>query len=273
MSTAPRYSALLFVLLLSSSPSFGAFRAFDCLWGGANEATGYTPPYVPGMGGVSLANAPSPPMNLGAPESRIPVQATPTTQSQLVQQANIPTITVPSGAVGAVGQPATSSVATVTLPHLPSGYELMYILPPKDVPSEQCPPRGTPAIAVQVVPPTTPGAIPVAVRTMTVSRPKIDYEWTYAPMSESTETLVKVVDPRTGRTLRTYCETDERRSLLPWPHRKEIVTYEQVTVQVATPLSPNAVRQLAPQTPAPPQTHQTGRPIIPPDGWTTTIID
>ena len=142
----------------------------------------------------------------------------------------------------------------------------MYILPPKEIPS-LCPPKGTPAVAVQVVPPTTPGAIPVAVRNMTVSRPKIDYEWTYAPMTEKTDTLVKVVDRRTGRTLRTYCEVDEHRSLLPWPHRKEVVTYEQVTVQVAVPLAPNAVRQLAPLT------QRTERPITLINELTTTVLD
>ena len=143
----------------------------------------------------------------------------------------------------------------------------MYILPPQEIPQELCPQRGTPAVAAQVVPPTTPGAIPVAVRTMTVTRPKIDYEWTYAPMTETTETLVKVVDQRTGRTVRTYCETDQRRSLLPWPHRKEVVTYEQVTVQVASPLSPDAVRQLVPL-----QMQRVERPIMPTGEMTTTVL-
>jgi len=267
MSIASFRNILFVALILSSSPAFAAIC--DFLWGGGNEATAYTTPYLPGMGGVSLANAPSPPMNLGAPDTRIPVQATPTTQPLFVQQSNIPTLTVPSGPVGAVGQPATSSVAGATLSSLPPGTELMYILPPKEIPPEHCPSQqGTPAVAAQVVPPTTPGAIPVAVRNMTVTRPKTDYEWTYAPMTEKTETLVKVVDKRTGRVLRTYCETDERRSLLPWPHRKEVVSYEQVTVQVATPLSPNAVRQLVPL-----QTQRTARPITPTNELTTTVLD
>jgi len=258
-------SLLLAVFMFSASSTFAAIC--DFLWGGSNEATAYTAPYFPGMGGVSLTNAPSPPMNLGAPDTQIPVQATPTTQPLLVQQSNVPMLTVPSGPVGAVGQPATSSAVTPALGSLPPGAELMYILPPKDIPSEQCPPRGTPAIAAQVVPPTTPGAIPVAVRNMTVTRPKINYEWTYAPMAETTGTLVKVVDQRTGRVLRTYCETSNHRSLLPWPHRKEIVSYEKVVVQVATPLSPEAVRQLTSQT------YRSERPIAPVNELTTTVLD
>ena len=274
-STALRniFSPLFFVVaFFSATATFGALC--DFFWGGGNQATAYTAPYYPGKGGVSLANVPSPPMNLGAPDGGIPVQATPTTQSQLVQQANIPTITVPSGPVGTVGQPATSPLATTTLSSLPPGSELMYILPPKEIPPEHRLSKGTPAVAVQVVPPTTPGAIPVAVKTMTVTRPKVDYEWTYAPIDESTETLVKVVDPRTGRVLRTYSETDKHRSLLPWPHRKEVITYEQVSVQVATPLSPEAVRQLVPvqPPPTPPITHQSGRPITPAAGSMTTIV-
>ena len=258
------------MFFFSASSTFGAFC--DLLWGGGNEATAYTAPYFPGRGGVSLANVPSPPMNIGAPDAGISVQATSTTRPLLVQQANIPTLTVPSGPVGAVGQPATSSAATATLSQLPPGSELMYILPPKEIPPEQCSPKGTPAIAVQVVPATTPGAVPVAVRSMTVSRPKIDYEWTYAPITESTETLVKVVDPRTGRTLRTFCETGERQSLLPWPHRKEVVSYEKVTVQVATPLSADAVQRLVSPPPVPPLAYGTGRPISSSEELTTTII-
>ena len=263
------FPAVFFVVFLfSTSSTFGALC--DFLWGGSNEATAYTAPYYPGKGGVSLANVPSPPMNLGAPDNGIPVQATPTTRPLLLQQANIPTLTVPSGPVGAVGQPATSPAETATLPNLPAGSELMYIMPPREIPPELCSPKGTPAVAVQVVPPTTPGAIPVAVRSMTVTRPKVGYEWTYAPITESTETLVKVVDPRTGRIVRTYCETGERQSMLPWPHRKEVVTYEQVTVQVATPLSPNAVPAPLPSTT--PLPYGTSRPAALPEGLTTTVI-
>ena len=254
----------------------------DFLWGGRNEATAYTAPYLPGMGRPTLANVQSPPMNLGAPNTGIPVQATTTTQPLVVQQSTIPTINVPTGPVGAVGQPATSASTTAALANLPPGAELMYILPPKEIPPELCSQKGTPAIAAQVVPPTTPGAIPVAVRQMTVTKPKVDYEWTYAPIRETTETLVKVVDPKTGRVLRTYCDSTERRSTLPWPHRKEVITYEQVTVQVATPLSPSAVRGLAPQpstlsapspqTSAAPMPYNVSRPIHSFNGLTTTVL-
>jgi len=263
-------------------PSVVQAAVCDFLWGGGNGATAYTAPYFPGAGRSNLADAQAPPMNLGAPGTGIPVQATPTTQPLIVQQSAIPTLNVPTGPVGAVGQPATSVAATATLANLPPGSELMYILPPKEIPSELCSQKGTPAVATQVVAPTTPGAIPVAVRQMTVTKPKVDYEWTYAPIRETTETLVKVVDPKTGRVLRTYCTSDERRSTLPWPHRKEIITYEQVTVQVATPLSPNAVRGLAPQpsnitapvpqTSSTPLPHNVGRPIQPFNGLTTTVL-
>ncbi len=231
----------------AASSLFGAGFG-DCLWGGRNEATYYTTPYTPGMGNVTLPVANAPGMNLGAPDPAIPVQGTASTQPINVQQANvptIPTIQVPTGPVGSVGQPATGRAATV-LPNLPPGTELMYVMPPTDIPPEQCSPKGNPAVATQVVDPTTPGAIPVAVRNMVVTRPKVERRWTYGTIKETTETLVKVVDPRTGKVVRTYCETDERESTLPWPHLKEEITYEQVTVAVATPLSPTALRSLTP---------------------------
>ncbi len=72
---------------------------------------------------------------------------------------------------------------------------------------------------------------------MTVRRPKVERRLSYSPITTKTETLVKVVDPRTGRVVRTYCNNDENTSTLPWLHVKETVTYEIVTVKVGTPIS------------------------------------
>jgi hypothetical protein len=49
--------------------------------------------------------------------------------------------------------------------------------------------------------------------------------------------LVKVVHPKTGKIVRTYCQTNEEQSALPWLHRKEVVSYETVTAKVGTPVS------------------------------------
>jgi hypothetical protein len=239
-------------------PVFGG--VFDCLWGGSNEETSYTPSYFPGIGGVTLSQPPQPPINFGAPSPTqqmvaqttnqatnqiIPVQATPNTQATLVPQATIPTITVPTGAVGSVGHPATQPViASTNLPQLPPGTEIMYVVP--GTPSkEECLDgvRGISATAANVVPPGTPGAIPVAVKTVSVLKPKIKYHWTFSPIQTKTETLVKVVHPRTGKVIRTYCQTDEETSTLPCLHRKEVVSYETVTAKVGTPVSlaPSAI--------------------------------
>jgi hypothetical protein len=237
---------------------------FDCLWGGANEETSYTPSYFPGMGGVTLSQPPQPPINFGAPlpaqqmtgqttsqlinqttNQVIPVQATPHTQATPVPQATIPTITVPAGPVGSVGYPATQPViANTNLPQLPPGTEIMYVLP--GTPSkEEClnGVRGISATAANVVPSGTPGAIPVAVKTVSVLKPKIEYHWTFSPIQTKTETLVKIVHPRTGKIIRTYCQTDEETSALPYLHRKEVISYETVTAKVGTPISlaPSAI--------------------------------
>ena len=84
-------------------------------------------------------------------------------------------------------------------------------------------------------------------------------------MRTDVETLVKVVDPRTGRVVRTYCQKDEEKSTLPWPHRKEVVTYETVTVKVGTPVSLSPTASAASNTvirgnEAPPPPYQTRYP-------------
>ena len=207
----------------------------DCLWGGSNEATAYSPTYIPGMGDVTLAQYAAP--NLGAPPPAIPVQATPGTQAVNVPQANIPTITIPTGPVGSVGQPATFQG---TLSQVPPGTEIVYILP-SALPSQAVicvdGTKTIPATETKVVPATTPGAIPVALKTVTVRRPKVEYKWTYSPVETKTETLVQVVNPKTGRVVRTYCQEESERSMLPWLHRQEVVSYETVEAKVAVPVS------------------------------------
>jgi hypothetical protein len=209
----------------------------DCLWGGSNEETSYAPAYLPGMDGVTLAQYQPSPSNLGAPQPAIPVQATPGTQAVNVPQANIPTITIPAGPVGSVGQPATSSGAVL---QAPPGTEIVYIMPASLPSNAVICVDGTqtiPAAEAKVVPANTPGAVPVALKTVTVRRPKTEYCWTYAPVETKTETLVKVVDPRSGQVLRTYCREDSERTALPWLHRREVITYETVEAKVGVPVS------------------------------------
>lgn len=269
--------------MISALPSFGGF--WDCLWGGSNEETAYTRPYVPGMGGVTLEQVAKPDMNLGAPQPAIPVQATPQTQATWVPQATIPTITSPAGPVGTVGQPVTQPVLpgnTESLPQAPPGTEIVYVLPSQAESSEECRDgvKRTPAVASKVVPPGTPGAVPVAVKTVTVVRPKVEYEWSFSPIRSKTDTLVKVVDPRTGRVVRTFCRTDENKSSVPWPHRKEIVKYETVTAKVGVPVRLPGPVSSGHQTTGtmPDGRHQVNYPLWNPDvppiesGIHTTVI-
>jgi len=189
------------------------------------------------MGGITLVQYQQPQTNLGAPQPAIPVQATPGTRALEVPQANLPTITIPTGPVGSVGQPATFPGA---MPQASPGAEIVYILPSSQ-PSQAVicvdGQKTIPATEAKVVSANTPGAIPVALKTVTVRRPKVEYHWTYAPVVNKTETLVKVVDPRTGRVIRTYCQEDSEQTRLPWLHRREVITYETVEAKVAVPVS------------------------------------
>ena len=183
-----------------------------------------------------LAQLSQSPMNLGAPQPAIPVQATTGTQAVDVPQANIPTITIPAGPVGSVGQPAT---VQGTMLQASPGTEIVYILP-SSLPSNAVCIDGTksiPATEVKVVPAGTPGAIPVALKTVMVRRPKVEYKWTYAPITTKTETLVHVVNPHTGRVVRTYCQEEAEQSTLPWLHRQEVVSYETVEAKIGVPVS------------------------------------
>jgi hypothetical protein len=228
------FSLFFFAVLCVHSPVFGDLN--DCFWGGSNEETSYSPTYVPGMGGITLAQY-QPPMNLGAPQPAIPVQATYNAQAISVPQANIPTITIPTGPVGSVGQPATFPGAVA---QAPPGTEIVYVMS-SALPSNAVicvdGAKTIPATEAKVVPANTPGAVPVALQTVTVRRPKVEYHWTYAPIATKTETLVQVVDPRSGRVVRTYCKEDSERTMLPWLHRREVVTYETVTAKVGVPVS------------------------------------
>jgi hypothetical protein len=189
------------------------------------------------MSGVTLAQHQHPTMNLGTPQPAIPVQATPHTQAINVPQAHLPTITIPAGQVGSVGQPATFAGAVAQAPR---GAEIVYVMP-SSLPSNAviCVDgvQTIPATEVRVVPAHTPGAIPVALRTVTVRIPKVEYHWTYGHVVSRQETLVHVVDPRTGRIIQTFCQEDKHRSVLPWLHRREVITYETIEAKVAVPVS------------------------------------
>lgn len=274
-------SIVLFVGILFGFAEIAHGTIWDCLWGGPNESTEYTRPYVAGMGGVTLTPAPSPGMNLGAPQPGIPVQATPNTQALTVPQATIPTITSPNGPVGTVGQPATLPQATqpqASPIQAPPGTEIVYVLPSQSPPQEECLDgvKRTPAIASTIVAAGTPGAIPVAVKTVSVIRPKKEYQWSFSPIRTKTETLVRVVDPRTGRVVKTYCKTDEDRSSLPLPHFKEVIKYETVQAKVGVPVNVAAAASGSTRTAIPGHTtgtslHQTNYPLwnpssVPVDG-------
>ena len=208
----------------------------DHIWGGRNQETSYSPTFVPRASGIVLTQYQHPAMNLGAPQPAIPIQATPHSQAAMVPQAHIPTITIPAGQVGSVGQPATFPGAAQS----PSGAEIVYIMPstlPTDAVICVDETQTIPATEVRVVPANTPGAIPVELRTVTVRRPKIEYHWTYAPVVSRQETLVNVVDPRSGRIVQTFCQEDTQRTVLPWLHRREVITYETIEAKVAVPVS------------------------------------
>jgi len=214
----------------------------DHFWGGRNQETSYSPTFVPAMSSVSLAQYQHPSMNLGTPSPGIPVQATPHTQAVNVPQAHLPTITIPAGQVGSVGQSATFSGATFpeATQQVPHGAEIVYIMP-SSIPSHAviCVDgvKTIPASEVNIVPATTPGARPVALKTVTVRRPKIEYCWVYAPIVTKREVLVHVVDPRTGRVVRSFCREETESTSLPWLHRREVITYETVEAKVAVPIS------------------------------------
>jgi len=236
-----RFFPLFFLCMAClSTPAWGDVS--DQIWGGKNQETTYTPAYLPGMGETALAQYQHPAMNLGAPQPGIPVQPTHNTQTVNVPQTHIPMITIPAGPVGSVGRPATHEMPHHDIPNGQTLAEVVYILPSTQPPDAMICIDGQqtiPATEVKVVPAHTPGAVPVVLQTVMVQRPKVDYHWTYGPIVNKTETLVQVVDPRSGRVVRTYCQEDSHRSTLPWLHRREVVTYETVEAKIAVPVSLN----------------------------------
>ncbi|GHT10707.1 hypothetical protein FACS1894170_03260 [Planctomycetales bacterium] len=224
----------LFVLPIGHAADFS-----DCLWGGYNEQTNYTATYLSGQGGTALAQQPPPAINLGTPQPAIPVPPTQNTQNIYVPQANIPTVTIPTGAVGSVGQPATSITTAVQAQPAVAAAEIVYVLPSSSQPESICydGQKAIPASEVKIVPAGTPGAVPVALKTVMVRRPKVERRLSYSPVVTKTNTLVQVVDPRTGRVVKTYCRDDEAATRLPWLHIKEETTYETVSAKVGVPVS------------------------------------
>ena len=215
----------------------------DCIWGGKNQETSYSPAYLPGTGNVTLVQYQHPAMNLGAPQPGIspthPIQPIPHSPPASVPQTQIPMITIPVGPVGSVGRPATSPIPHNGLQHQTTA-EIAFILPSAQPANAMVCIDGQkmiPATEAKLVPSHTPGAVPVMLQTVLVQRPKVDYHWTYGPIVNTTETLVQVVDPRSGRVVKSYCHEDTHRSTLPWLHRREVTSYETVEAKVAVPLS------------------------------------
>ncbi|MDR1479710.1 MAG: hypothetical protein LBJ00_12315 [Planctomycetaceae bacterium] len=277
------------VFFFACGESYGGI--WDCFWGGANEETAYTTPLV--HSGTSLAQTNQPPMNIGAPLPSIPIQATPATRATLVPQPNIPTISPITGNVGTIGQPAANSAFgnTALPPQNPAfapqtqfnnqpipnntalagnrgNVEILYVLPSNSPDADVCigGEQGTPAVASRVVAAGTPGAIPVVIQTITAYKPRVEYRLRFAPMKQKTETLVNVIDPRTRRVVKSYCQTGERQiTTYPVVHWEEVVGYEAVTVKMGTPVNQNYPQNynptLPPQNtnpiPAAPTTHKT----------------
>jgi hypothetical protein len=242
---------ILCVLFFICPASYGGGIG-DCLWGGSNEETAYTVPFV--QSGNSLVQANQPPMNIGAPVPSIPVQATPATRATLIPQANIPTISPITGNVGSIGQPATGIITTPQnqqnqISNTKTNYtgtEILYVLPSTSTSATNANDiciegdHGSPAVSAAVVAAGTPGAIPVAVKTITAYRPRVEYRLKFAPIKQKSETLVRVIDPRTKRIIRTYCRNDEQQvTNLPVLHWEEVIGYENVTVKIGTPVKQN----------------------------------
>jgi len=229
------FPAFFFCLLCVPTPVLGDLR--DHVWGGGNQETSFSPNFFPNAQAVTLVQHHPPQGNLGAPHPAIPVQAGHGTRAIDVPQAHLPTITIPTGSVGSIGQPATFHGEAI---QAPPGAEIVFILPSSQPASAVLNIDGRqaiPATEARVVPPHTPGAIPVALQTVTVQRPRVEYHWTYGHIVNRMETPIQVVDPRTGRVIQSYNHEETHRSKLPWLHRREVITYETVEVQIAVPVS------------------------------------
>ncbi len=256
-----RVFAIMLVLSCSSPLSVRAQAICDIFWGGSHAETAYSPPYVRNVSPLALQDVASPNMNLGAPQQAIPVvpsaiaPGTVVAQTGTVSSSGIAATGLAQGPVGFPGQPATNSVTAafsqdihaqnvLALPNMTLNTEIVYVLPNPPIrtasfpTTDGLPPSGKQRVlsqSAEIVPPNTPGAIPVALKTVSALRPKIESHWKYTPLTNTVETTVQVVD-RAGRIVKTFKKESEERTLLPWPHRQETVSYERVTVKVAVPL-------------------------------------
>lgn len=113
-------------------------------------------------------------------------------------------------------------------------------------------PIGTPTYSVSY-PSVTPS---VTYQQQTVYRPEVESEWSYSRIERKNYKPVQVVDPVTG-AVSTVMAEENSKTLLPWPHRKETVTYKPITV--TTPASSQIVsRPVVSNT-----VYETYRPITP----------
>ena len=219
-----------------ANPVFGL--DFPCLWGGKNEETTYAAPYLPVMGtGSARTDAPHPGVNRNAPRDSIPVQNTPYGTIHVPQErmSGQPA----DGAVGTVNQPAT-----VPMPLTNNGSQTIYVIPERGEP-DPLRPNSCVAVASEVVPAGTPGAVPVNVQQRTVLKPESEWSWTFDWTTNVQLRRVDVINPRTGRVIRSYYRQEEVRSLLPWLHQKETVHFRPTTVPVATPVNNRQYQQTA----------------------------
>lgn len=223
-------------VLIFTSPIFAGNG--NILFGGPNEAASYSVPSYPGMGTTLLAQA------RGGSDT-IPVQSTPYGMID-VTQAQIPGMPTAAGKVGSVGHPATSPHALL-MDHLPPDTVVKFVRPLSSENANEnsnVVMRAAPNITNnnrltkwEIVPEGTPGAIPVAVRSETVLRPVTSTQCVFAPVVQTQQKEVRVVNPRTGRVVKTYMKNEDVVSCpIPILHREELTTYEKITVPVATPI-------------------------------------
>ncbi len=266
-----RFAPAVFILvLLPVAIGISPVRAAglgSCLWGGSNEETTYTLPYIPALGRMrdsTSTYAPSPNVNLNAPPgTALPVR------SDVYGTIQIPQSSIQGqpdpGAVGTITQPATFEQNFT--PGQPAGSQLLYVVPGGEPKADPLRPNSRVAVASNVVPAGTPGAVPVKVRDQTAYRAQSKTQWTFDRTTNTRLTRIDVVHPRTGRLMYSYYRQEEVRSLLPWFHPKETVDYVPVTVPIATPVHPATINR-ATYPKAVPPTYSNGM-----TGNATTIVN
>lgn len=222
--------------LVSTVRAEGQRNCLPSIWGGKNEMTTYAPPYVPSLstsrkGGTTGAEPV--PYTLNAPVGDGMAVRTSTYGTITVPQATIPGDPA-TGAVGMIDRPATEGYLGATGSE--GQGQILYVLPGIEPEVEPLRPNSGIAVASDVVPAGTPGAIPVAVKERTVYRPVSEYHWVFDRTSNTRLVRVEVVNPRTGRVVGCYYEQEEIRSILPVPHVKETVHFQKEVLPVATPV-------------------------------------